>query len=398
MSDATMVRILVRPDGERLPLLLDRETGQPLFDPLVYVVSQLRGRAANTIHHHLVALSIVFRFCSGRGIELAHRVQTGQLFATYELDALVSHARRRIDAGGRGGAVPLQHGVSRQTAATRVRAIRSYLAWLTNRRLNQLAHSGGDYRPYQIARDRLLSELSARLPSVRLGSGTRTGLTALQRSVLLSCIDPASEENPWFGDAARARNFVILRFFYELGLRRGELLALRLEDINVRECRISIVRRPDDIRDPRRRQPVAKTEERVLQFSNELAAILADYVLRVRPAILAARWHGYVFVDTHRGAPLNASALDNVFGRLQLVRGLPANLTSHVLRHDWNDRFSILMDEKRVKPADELRLRKYLQGWTWDGSAQRYNRRHIIKRANEALLSMQAQTVESEPV
>jgi integrase len=399
MASDTTVRILVRPDGERLPVLLDRATGQPLFDPLVYVVSQLRGRASNSIVQHLAGLSLLFRFCSERDIELAERVRAGQMFTPYELDALVAKARRRIEVSARRRTIDLQNvAVSRETAANRVRAVRSYLSWLTNRRLHQLAHSGTDYGPYQIARDRLLSELSARLPSVRLGSGTRTGLTAEQRSILLKCIEPQSEQNPWLSGAARGRNFVIVRLLYELGLRRGELLALRLEDFNVRECRLSIVRRPDDRRDPRRRQPVAKTEERVLELDPELAAAVSDYILRVRAENPSARRHGYVFVDTHRGAPLTASGLDKMFKGLRSVRGLPIDLTSHVLRHDWNDRFSVLMDAKRVRPADEMRLRKYLQGWRWDGSAHRYNRRHIVRRANEALLDLQAELTRSEEV
>lgn len=396
MSGDTMIRVLVRSDGERLPVLLDRATGQPLFDPTVYVASQLRGRAANTIHQRLAALQVLFRFCASRDVDLSQRVETGQLFAAYELDALVAMAGVQAGAAARANRFQ-KRGLSRETAANRLRACRSYLSWLMNRRLHQLAHSGADYSAYQIARDRTLSDFAARLPSVRLNNAKRRGLTVGQRGVLLEAIVPDNQGNPWLGKSAQIRNFLIIRLFYELGLRRGELLALRLEDVNVRECRVSILRRPDDVRDPRRRQPVAKTEERILEIGNELAGEIAKYIIQVRSSVPAARRHGYVFTDVHQGAPLTVSALDKLFGKLRSVNGLPGDLTSHVLRHDWNDRFSLLMDEKRVKPADELRLRKYLQGWKWDGSAQRYNRRHIERRANEALLSMQGHLVQSVP-
>jgi len=388
MSGDTKIRVLVRSDGERLPVLLDRVTGQPLFDPTVYVVSQLRGRAANTIHQRLAALQVLFRFCAARGVNLARRVETGQLFAAYELDALVAMASAQAEVGPRRNRFR-KRGLSRETSANRLRACRSYLSWLMNRRLHQLAHSGADYSAYQIARDRTLSDFAARLPSVRLNNAKPRGLTAQQRGALLEIVAPASQKNPWLGNSAQVRNFLIVRLLYDLGLRRGELLALRLEDVNVRECRISILRRPDDVRDPRRRQPVAKTEERILEISNELAGAISNYVVQIRSAVPAARRHGYVFVDVHRGAPLTVSALDKLFNNLRSLSELPDDLTSHVLRHDWNDRFSLLMDQKRVKPADELRLRKYLQGWRWDGSAQRYNRRHVERRANEALLGMQ---------
>jgi len=388
MSGDTKIRVLVRSDGERLPVLLDRVTGQPLFDPTVYVVSQLRGRAANTIHQRLAALQVLFRFCATRDVDLARRVETGQLFAAYELDALVAMASAQAEVGPRTNRFR-KRGLSRETAANRLRACRSYLSWLMNRRLHQLAHSGADYSAYQIARDRTLSDFAARLPSVRLNNAKRRGLTVPQRGALLEIVAPGSQKNPWLGKSAQVRNFLIVRLFYDLGLRRGELLALRLEDVNVRECRISILRRPDDVRDPRRRQPVAKTEERILEISNELAGEISNYIVQIRSAVPAARRHGYVFADVHRGAPLTVSALDKLFNKLRSLNELPDDLTSHVLRHDWNDRFSLLMDQKRVKPADELRLRKYLQGWRWDGSAQRYNRRHVERRANEALLGMQ---------
>jgi len=386
MDGATIIRMLVLKGGERLPVLLGRTSMQPLFDPLVYVTSRLRGRAANTVQQHLVGLQVLLGFCSERHIELADRVRSGEFFSTSELDGLVASTSRGRAPGA--SKLPPRR-LSRQTNANRLRAIRAYLAWMSARRLHEL--SAGERFPerYRLARERLLLELQARLPSVRVQIGQRTGLTHKQRLQLLSAIDPDSPSNPWASRRCRARNFLILRLLYELGIRRGELLALRLEDIDVRQCRLSIRRRHDDPRDPRRRQPVAKTEERILEIEPGLSSGLSSYILKSRHLLPASRKHGFLFIDTRLGAPLSSSGLDKVFAQLRAVSGLPADLTSHVLRHDWNERFSDLMDEKGVKPGDDQRLRMFLQGWTWAGSAQRYNRRHIVKRANEALLAMQ---------
>jgi hypothetical protein len=68
MSAATFIRVLVLSGGERLPTLFDGASGQPLFDPLVYVTTRLRGRAANTIHQHVVAIARLLAFCSERRI------------------------------------------------------------------------------------------------------------------------------------------------------------------------------------------------------------------------------------------------------------------------------------------------------------------------------------------
>jgi len=390
MRGSTTIRVLVLKGGERLPVLLDRVRQQPLFEPLVYAVSRLRGRAANTIQQHLVGLQVLLDFCSERRIDLAARIRSGQLFSVSELDGLASSA---VQLRKREIILSVPRRLARQTGANRLRSIRAYLAWLTARRLHQL--SSGDVFPerYKVEREQLLAELKARLPSVRIDGGQRSGLTQKQRERLLGAIELQSVSNPWGSASCRTRNFLILRLLYDLGMRRGELLALRLEDIDVRQGRLSIRRRPDNPKDPRRRQPVAKTEERILEIGSGLAADLSSYIIESRQALPAARKHGFLFIDSRHGAPLSASGLDKVFARLRTVDGLPTDLTSHVLRHDWNDRFSTLMDEKGVKPGDEQRLRMYLQGWTWTGSAQRYNRRHIIKRANEALLVMQRRVV-----
>jgi len=389
MSAATFVRVLVLSGGERLPTLFDGATRQPIFDPLVYVTTRLRGRAANTVHQHVVAISGLLAFCSERCIQLADRVRSGRLLALHELDGLVGAIGTSKSTGK---SKSQQRGLSRVTWANRLRAIRTYLSWLTTRRLQQLAHEGADYGRYQVDREQFLAEFYARLPSVKVKASSKSGLKPREREQLLAAVDPSHSANPWTRNRVRARNGLMLKLFYELGVRRGELLALCLEDFNARESRLSIVRRPDNPKDPRRRQPVVKTEERVLQLSPEAAAEFLRYVLRERAPLVRGR-HGFVFVETRGGAPLSASGLDKVFSQLRTVKGLPQDLTSHTLRHDWNDRFSDTADEKRIPSGDEARLRKYLQGWRWDGSAQRYNRRHIVKRANEALLDMQAQVI-----
>ena len=141
MNGSTTIRVLVLKGGERLPVLLDRASQQPLFDPLVYAVSRLRGRAANTLQQHLVGLQVLLDFCSARRIDLSERVRTGELLSFAELDGLVSSTERHRQPGAR-RSIPQR--LSRQTSANRLRAIRAYLAWLTARRLHQLSVSRTD--------------------------------------------------------------------------------------------------------------------------------------------------------------------------------------------------------------------------------------------------------------
>ncbi|RFQ10225.1 site-specific integrase [Pseudomonas sp. ATCC 13867] len=63
------------------------------------------------------------------------------------------------------------------------------------------------------------------------------------RSRLLEVTRPDAPQNPWVDDFARCRNALIVDWLYYLGLRRGELLSLRVSDIDFRRCVVHVFRR-----------------------------------------------------------------------------------------------------------------------------------------------------------
>lgn len=397
-----VVRLHVRPSGERLPLLVDRATGTPLPLPTLYVLTTLRTRAANTIAQHLAAVQVLLLWCRSEGISLDDRVNSAVLFRTHELDALwdatarpIAHFNQKIAARGRPPTKVVKLGeaaaaLARDTIDNRRRAIRRYLAWLSERRLFALGHQPDAQQTYRVAREELLRSLDARSTRDGRDGDPRQGLDEAERRTLLDVIDPASEANPWKNDAVRGRNLLMITLLLQLGLRRGELLALRVEDVDLQRGQIRLIRRPDDKRDSRTRQPVLKTEGRLLDLRSDLADLVSIYILQIRARAPArARRHGFLFVNLRTGAELSASTIEKVFHQLREVPGLPAKLTCHVLRHDWNERFSRAMDEGGVPPARERQLRRYLQGWRSDDSAAVYTQRHTRARANEASIQMQ---------
>lgn len=397
-----VVRLHVRPSGERLPLLVERDIGIPLHAPTLYVLTALRWRAANTIAQHLAGVQVLLLWCSSAGVSLDDRVNSGALFRAHELDALwdatarpIAHFDQKIAARGRPPPKVVKLGepaavLARDTIGNRRRAIRRYLAWLSERRLFALGHQPDTQQTYRIAREELLRSLDAR--SARHGRDVdpRQGLDEAERRALLDVIDPANEANPWKEDAVRRRNLLMITLLLELGLRRGELLALRVEDVDLQRGQIRLIRRPDDKRDSRRRQPVLKTEGRLMDLRSDVVDLLSTYILQIRArAPSRARRHGVLFVNIRTGAELSTSTIEKIFEQLRKVPGLPAKLTCHVLRHDWNERFSRAMDEGGVPPARERQLRRYLQGWRSDDSAAVYTQRHTRARANEASIQMQ---------
>ncbi|PHM54150.1 site-specific integrase [Xenorhabdus hominickii] len=75
---------------------------------------------------------------------------------------------------------------------------------------------------------------------------------------------PGHDNNPYQGYSLQVRNAAIIALLHYLGIRRGELLNLRIDDIDFVANEIRIVRRTDSFVDHRVYQPLVKTEERIL--------------------------------------------------------------------------------------------------------------------------------------
>ncbi|WGU38234.1 tyrosine-type recombinase/integrase [Phenylobacterium sp. NIBR 498073] len=259
--------------------------------PTLYVLTALRSRAANTIAQHLVGLQVLLLWCRSARISLEDRVDSGTLFRAYELDALWDAAARPIAHFRQEPAARSQRSrnvvgfdqttpsLGQDTVGNRRRAIRRYLAWLSERRLFALGHQPDAQKTYRDARDELLRSLDARSARHGRSGDPRQGLDDAERRALLDAIDPGSEANPWKEAAVRQRNLLMIMLLLQLGLRRGELLALRVEDIDLQRGQVRLIRRPDDKRDSRKRQPVLKTQGRLLDLRSDLADLVSTYIL-----------------------------------------------------------------------------------------------------------------------
>tara|TARA_R110002074_G_scaffold67567_2_gene158917 strand:+ start:5507 stop:5890 length:384 start_codon:yes stop_codon:yes gene_type:complete len=115
-----------------------------------------------------------------------------------------------------------------------------------------------------------------------------------------------------------------------------------------------------------------------------------QYVVELRGARPQARKHDFLFV-AESGAPLSMSGLAKIFKVLRAnIPDLPADLTPHLLRHTWNDRFSEEMDQNKVPEETERKARSYLMGWSeTSGTAAVYTRRHVREKAKRVSLDLQ---------
>lgn len=402
------IKTVVTGTGERLPMLCRSATGEPLFAPAIWALTELRAtnRSTSTIQQALRGVMVLLLTLDNLGIDLAHRLQEGRLLSLGEIDAIAGTCKlpladfwerlriqnecASVSRLVRRKALPP---VEKLTAGIRLRYIRDYLDWLATDHLLRIGPKHEAFAELQGVAKTALNALSARIPpsSGRNVVDLREGLPPALRDRLIEIVDPESPENPWPSNHTRVRNYLVVRWLLSTGIRRGELLGLKISDINFASNEVLIRRRADDPEDPRAYQPNAKTRDRLLAIDADLAALTREYVMRHRRAVAGTKRHEFLWVANGTGAPLSGQGLNKMFVQLQRkFPEFPEGLSPHVLRHTWNEWFSEQMDRTNVPDAMEQKMRSRQMGWSDNSKmAATYLRRRIRVKANEASLEMQ---------
>jgi len=394
--------------GERFALLIDKVTGLP--DPFTtrYSVVLLRskGSSVNSIAKAMRAVGFALEWAGTRGIDLTERIDSGDLLTHEETTDLINWLRlnRSKPANTHGAG---SHILDAQSHYARVLDVRAYVSWRAELALYRISIASGRYRD---AAQKLADWKTMIGGLVRGGkSAKKYGLPPELRSRFLAIIHPDSTENP-FDPAHRYRNYALLLAYYELGLRRAEALVLKTGDLRFsgNQPSLYIHRRADDPDDPRLDEPLVKTADRLLPVGQGLRQAIETWLIHHRAdrtRYPGAKKTPYVFV-AENGRPMALRTVNDLFIRIRdRFPELPGNLSPHMLRHDWNDRFSDLCDwerehqaqmalhvapDDRLTHAKEMALRNYLMGWKKHSErAATYTNRTTEARAVELMLRMQ---------
>jgi integrase len=192
-----------------------------------------------------------------------------------------------------------------------------------------------------------------------------------------------SDQNP-FRPPSRLRNWLMYAIAHQCGLRRGELLKLRLDDLpKPDDSGIKIRRRPHDSADVRRNKPHVKTVERVLPVSDEIRAGLRAYLGFLPPIGRARGCTPHLFVSAH-GAPLSIPAANEIAMAIGRHTGIE-DLSWHSFRHTWAE---LLAEGLLADCQEELALAfiRELGGWTSNSTTpMHYIQNALAKRANAFL-------------
>lgn len=415
--------------GERLPILHD-EQGLPLFYPTLFVTSQLRnsGAAVNTIRNKLADLTVLLRWEQVHGRDLIAEFRCGRFLTVADVVSLRDFAKldmrhwqldedraRRRRKGvvdfleARVATSSAQAAIGGQQHFNRLSTIADYLEFTASvatqhqnspqatQEIARMATSIRKHRPRGLLKQ-LDEELDERSPPSEL----------VDRFMAIGA--EGDPRNPFRHPDVQLRNAIIFGLLRHTGMRRGELLSLRVDQILLgHEPLVWIRRNHDDKHDSRRYQPVAKTRERPLPLPQALANQIDRYIRQVRCKVgLASKCPQLLVV--HRkgrnwGEALSISALNSeIFARMHSVDPAFKVIHPHAFRHHFNYELSVSIDRHNQKArggvermqaspiseARELDIRASVNGHRSKASGAMYNRRHIREASDRAVRQVQA--------
>lgn len=408
--DPYRLGICVMRDGERMHFLERCGDALPMYFPTAFTltITRTQNRAANTIEKVLRHIKVLYLWADRQGFDLEARFRAGKFltktevaafcgFAGWSIESIVSSGGRVIKAAPRLGKSGRQAkgAIAGESKVARIYGVRAYLNWLGSFFVGPA--EGARHAEMRSRLEDMLSGFAATTPRSRRRNSmnARRAPSDDQIDRLLRLVHPRSPDNPWVSQFCRARNHIVVLLALLLGLRRGEILGLRIKDINSRDEILTVMRRADDPKDPRRDQPNAKTHDRRLPIRRTLTRMIADYVTDYRSAVGGARKHGFLISAHQRGhgRPLSHSGYTRIFSDIRAADPKLTGLVGHILRHAQNE--GLFGDEPGISPELEARLRDYHNGHTpGAGSGHFYTRKRTERRAKEASLKHQARMME----
>ncbi|WP_288874786.1 site-specific integrase [uncultured Kosakonia sp.] len=376
-------------NGERGCLILDKETQLPVYYQNLYLTTNVRNRSATASTIEIVAtnLLILSNFLKSRNINIINRIEIKGFLSVAEVDDLIRYARQRFDKQKITNVRLIKgHQIARRTFGYRIYVFSNYLNWLCG-----LIHSiNGIHAKYEV--ESFIESIKAHLPrnkSLSMNDRKDKSLSKEEIKKLFELLEIEGSQNPFQKDV-QVRNRLIFTLLLNCGLRAGELLNLKVNDLNPRDYTLSIFRRHDCIEDRRLNQPLVKTGEREIPLSDELALEILDYINNYRNKYTKKKKHDFLFV-THSscktvGEPLSVSAYEKIISTIKKSSPELKNISGHKLRHSWNYFYSCEIDDSNLDISRKSGLRCYLMGWSKDSKmSENYNFKHISIKEKEVI-------------
>ncbi len=384
------VETISHESGDLLPLLLDSD-GMPIPAPNEFIISR-RSLSPNTLTRNLRELSVLYLWLENENIDLDSRIRGKLFFNEAEIKGgLVEFLRR--DHEKRTKVTKMV--VTPHTFNQRLTTVRLYLAWFLDVLIGDVPYSSIDYEHILDNKKRLLGFLETSfINAPPTNKSQKKGLNAREVDFLISVLNPANKQVYGRDPAVRYRNNILTMIMLYYGLRPGELLSLRVEDIEIGAVSsIRIERRPQDPLDTRKPRPQIKRNGRVLPIDDPVFAKNLDtYITEWRDLLedKSEKESDYLILSDE-GEPLSQSSITQFF---QLLRNrysdeLPPQLTAKALRHSFSSEMERVLRNSGMEEDKRKQALAYLRGDSSLSSQDVYIAQEVEEQATIALRKYQ---------
>jgi integrase/recombinase XerD len=240
---------------------------------------RVRGYSEQTIHNTAVAVSHFARWCAERGVSRSAEV-TKPLLVRYQRH--LYHYRTK-------GGMPL----SFKSQRTRLQPLRAFFKYLSKNNLVL----------YNPAADLEMPRLEKRLP--------RCVLSASEAESVINVPDVETDLG--------VRDRAILETFYSTGMRRMELVSLKLYDLDAERGTVMV------------RQGKGK-KDRMIPIGERALAWIEKYLSDVRPSLVVEPDDGTLFI-TSRGEPFSGMWMSSLVREYVTAANIGKKGACHLFRH-----------------------------------------------------------------
>ncbi len=388
MSGEIRIELVTHESGEQIPIMLDG-FDMPIVLPNEFILTR-RALSTNTLVRNLRELSVLYRWLDERNYDLSAKLLDQSSFNEAELRGGLVEALRVEQNVGRLSAV------SPNTFNQRLTTTRQFLSWHMDVLISQISMSSLDYERLIERKSFLLKTLDGSFMSATpIRISQRKGLSEAEVDFLLDVLHPKNEQGFGRDSVVKFRNYVSVGIMLFCGLRPGELLSLRVEDVQLGAVSaIKVERRLADPVDKRRPRPQIKRNGRIIPIEDrQLAIALNEYIVTWRELLEnKSDDDSEYLILSDEGVPLSQSSITQFFQllRSKYAEHLPESLTAKSLRHTFSSRLERVL---RASGMDEQRRREalaLLRGDSSLDSQDTYIAQEVEEQAIESLKSYQA--------
>jgi len=385
------IEVITHPSGDQLPILVD-DNGLPIPTPNEFIIGR-RNLSTNTLIRNLRELSVFYSWLLHEKVDLWKRIKTGQSFSEAEIRRSMIEALRRDQNTDRKIS---RITISPYTFNQRLTTVRQFLSWCFGMHLSSLPLSDQSYDRIREQQKRLLKWLdSSFLNAPPSNKGKNKGLTDKQASFLIHCLNPDNSEAIGRNPAVRFRNYISIMIMLYYGLKPGELLSLRVEDIEIGAISsIRIVRRPPDRQDTRKPRPQIKRNGRVMPIDDSLfAKRLDEYIMNWRDILESDSTNSTEYlILSDEGNPLTQSALTQFYQHLRnkFPEQLPSHFSAKALRHTFSSMMERILRSAELNQDRRKQALALLRGDSSLNSQSVYIAQEIEEQASQALKHFQS--------